>query len=245
MGELHDDHFRAGSHLLGRVAEQVDDGRRARQQSARWLGHHGRNPAHARNRNGYRVRIDGRQGFHVGRNVPDLVRVVRFRDASDFGQTEVRSGVNHARVDVQPRAVDDAGAVRNGNVLSNGNDAITFNDNRAALDGAVGYRFDTGIGDGIGALSGFLVLLLGLRLERLDEEADRQDECHKQFHGVLSWLSEYGSRRQTGRSAACQLPRHARGSGHAPLSVLRTCRLQPSGRHPRACHRHRSPDRTP
>jgi hypothetical protein len=108
-------------HLPWRISVQTDERGGPGQEAGGRLGKRGRNTVHARHRNAHRIRIDGREGLHVGRQVADFVIILRFGQRAYFLKPELRAAVDESGMDRQPLAIEGAFDVAgNPNVGANG-----------------------------------------------------------------------------------------------------------------------------
>ena len=139
----------AGRHLLGRVAEEVDERRRARHEPALRHREHRRHALGAVDRQERARRVHRRQRLHVRRHVADVALVARLGERADFLEPELRAGVDEARVHGEPGALDARGAGRNGQISADGRDApVGADEDGGALQPCARHGLDGRVHDG-------------------------------------------------------------------------------------------------
>ncbi len=137
----HERDLRDYGHFFWRCAEQVDERRLARDQTARGSSQRVGDAFNASHGNVRAVRVNGDDGFRVWIQLAHFGRIDRaVRALWNFHQSHVCAGVDHAGIDWQTAAVDRLSSSRDGDIRADCFDLSITN-----YDGAV---FDVWSADG-------------------------------------------------------------------------------------------------
>ncbi len=96
-------------------------------------GHHAGDAVHADHAEVFTLRIDGAEGAQLRHELAEFASIDSLTHRGDFRETELCTGIDHARIDSQTLAFDDARALRGKNFRADLADLAILQDDRDSL----------------------------------------------------------------------------------------------------------------